>query len=77
VCSKPLDFSGIEQHAAADADGTKLSGTLEPEERGLANFQNRKNLKSREEARAGWFHPEFTEQSRSSFFENPPSVGAL
>jgi hypothetical protein len=55
VYSEPLDLSGIEQHAAADADGPKLSGALQPKKCGLANFQKGESLGARKQTRAGGF----------------------
>ena len=43
------NFSGIEQHATSDADRLEFSGSLQPEKRRFANFQNRKSLSARKQ----------------------------
>jgi hypothetical protein len=41
------DFCGVEKHTRSDVDSFELSGALQPEERGFANFQNRQSLGAR------------------------------
>ena len=50
---QPLDFGGIKQHTAADADRFQLFGALQPEKRRLADLQNRQSLGPCKQTRGG------------------------